>query len=283
MPASSGPTNSGSTSSGPTKSGPTKFGAEGYGVPDDQVEIEQRRLRLLGEARDPWTFATLDRIGVAPGCSCLEIGAGAGTVTAFLAERVGPNGRVVATDIDTRFHAAPPSNVTLLQHDIVNDAPPGRDFDLVHARAVLQHLPEREAVLDTLIALLRPGGTLLVEEGDFTVFDRQPLPEPYGTVHRTMNDPAFTPWREPNFGTRLVSLLTALGLTDIDVTGQSWAMRPGTAAGDWWFLGVERALPILEAAGLVDAATLAATRETIADPTFVMLSPLSLAVSARKP
>jgi hypothetical protein len=34
---------------------------------------------------------------------------------------------------------------------------------------------------------------------------------------------------------------------------------------------------------LVDAATMAATRATIADPNFVMLSPLSLAVSARKP
>jgi hypothetical protein len=34
---------------------------------------------------------------------------------------------------------------------------------------------------------------------------------------------------------------------------------------------------------LVDAATMAATRATIADPHFVMLSPLSLAVSARKP
>lgn len=260
---------------------PTRSGADGYGVPDDQVEIEQRRLRLLGEARDPWTFATLDRVGVGEGWSCLEIGAGAGTVTAFLAERVGSRGRVVATDIDTRFHADPPPNVTLRRHDIVNDEPPGHEFDLVHARAVLQHIPEREAVLDGLVAMLRPGGRLLVEESDFRAFADQPLPEPYGTVHRTMNDPAFTPWRDANFGTRLPSLLSARDLANVDVTGQAWAMRPGEAAGDWWFLAVERTLPRLEAAGVVDEPTAAAVRETINDPTFVMISPLSLAVSAR--
>jgi SAM-dependent methyltransferase len=254
-----------------------------YSVPDDQVELEQRRLRLLGVARDPWTFATLDRGGVAAGDVCLEVGAGAGTVTAFLAERVGAAGSVLATDIDIQFHAEPAANVTLLQHDIVNEALPRADFDLVHARAVLQHIPEREAVVDTLIAALRPGGTLVIEESDFRAFEAQPLPEPYETVHRLMNDPAFTPWREPNFGTRLPSLLAARGLVDIEVTGQSWAMRPGEAAGDWWFLAVERVLPTLLAAGMIDDAAMDAVREITTDSGFVMLSPLSLAVSARVP
>jgi SAM-dependent methyltransferase len=256
---------------------------ERYGVRDDQVEIEQRRLRLLGEARDPWTFATLEAIGIESGWTCLELGAGAGTVTAFLAERVGPTGHVVATDIDTRFHGEPAANVTLLQHDIVNDLPPDGAFDLVHARAVLQHIPEREAVVDTLIGLVRSGGHVLIEESDFSAFLAQPLPEPYGTVHRTMNDPSFSPWREPNFGTRLPALLRDRGLVDIDITGQSWAMRPGEPAGDWWFLGVERALPILEDAGLIDAVAANATRAFIRDPMSVLLSPLSLAVRARKP
>jgi len=252
----------------------------GYGVPDDQVEIEQRRLRLLGETRDPWTFATLDRAGLREGWRCLEVGAGAGTVTRHLAERVGTSGHVLATDIDTRFHGEPPPNATLLQHDIVHDALPGRDFDLVHARAVLQHIPEREVVLDRLISMLRPGGVLVVEESDFRAFAEQPLPEPYGTVHRAMNDPAFTPWREPNFGTRLPSLLAARGVGSIRIDGQAWSMRPGEPAGDWWFLAVERTLPALLAAGVIDDDAAAKVRATIGDPSFTILSPLSLAVSA---
>lgn len=257
--------------------------ADRYGVPDEQVEIEQRRLRLLGEARDPWSFATLERAGLREGWRCLEVGAGAGSVTAFLAERVGPSGVVVATDIDIRFHAPPGPNVTLVQHDIVNEALSEGDFDLVHARAVLQHIPEREAVLDTLIGALRPGGVLVVEESDFRAFEAQPLPEPYATVHRLMNDPSFSPWREPNFGGRLPALLAERGLVDIDVTGQSWAMRPGQAAGDWWFLAVERVLPQLLDAGLLDAPAVDAVRATTTDPSLVMLSPLSLAISARVP
>jgi len=254
-----------------------------YAVPDDQAELEQTRLRLLGATRDPRTFAVFARAGVGPGWHCLEVGAGAGTVTAWLAAKVGSRGSVLATDIETRFHAEPPGNVTLLRHDIVNEPLPRGDFDLVHARAVLQHIPEREVVLDTLLAAARPGGTLVVEESDFRAFEAQPLPEPYATVHQIMSSTEFTPWREPHFGSRLVSLLRARGLDDIDVTGDSWAMRPGEPAGDWWFLAVERTLPTLQRAGLLDQDQVDSVRRIIADPGLVMLSPLSLAIVVRTP
>jgi SAM-dependent methyltransferase len=190
---------------------------------------------------------------------------------------------VLATDIDTRFHAEPAANVTLLRHDIVREPLPRRGFDLVHARAVLQHLPEREAVLDTLVAAVRPGGALVIEESDFRAFEAQPLPEPYAIVHRLMNSPELTPWREPHFGSRLVALLHERGIDAIDVAGDSWAMRPGEPGGDWWFLAVERVLPQLQRAGLLDDAQVAAVRATITDPRLVLLSPLSLAVSGRVP
>ncbi len=257
--------------------------ADRYEVSDDETEIEQRRLRLLAEARDPWTRATIDSLGTAVGWRCLEIGAGAGSISNYLGERVGPHGSVVATDIDTRFHEPPIANVTLLHHDVVRDPAPGRDFDVIHARAVLQHLPERETVLARLIEWLRPGGWLLIEETDVRAFVEQPLPEPYGTVHRLMNDPAFTPWREPNFGTRLAALLGDRGLVDIDVEGQAWAMRPGEPGGDWWFLAVQRTLPRLLAAGVIDDVAAASVRDTIADPSLVIVSPLSLAIRARRP
>jgi SAM-dependent methyltransferase len=175
---------------------------------------------------------------------------------------------------------APP--VELIVHDIVHDPLPRGDFDLVHARAVLQHVPERDDVVATLLGAARPGGALLLEEGDFRGFVEQPLPEPYGTVHRLMNDPAFTPWREPSFGTRLPALLRDLGAVDIDVHGDAWAMRPGTAAGDWWFLAVAETLPKLVDAGVLDAAGADAVQATITDPDLVIVSPVSLAISARR-
>ncbi len=256
---------------------------ERYAVPVDDLELERVRLALLGATRDPHTFAALDRVGIGPGWHCLEVGAGAGTVTAWLADRVGTTGLVVATDLDLSNHAPPAANVTLLQHDIVHDPIPAAPFDLVHARAVLQHIPEREAVLDTLVAAVRAGGILVIEESDFRAFVAQPLPEPYASVHALMNSTEFTPWREPDFGTRLVSLLTERGLAAVDVVGDSWAMRPGDPGGDWWFLAVERALRSLVGAGVVDDAAAAEVRATIVDPDFVMLGPLSLTVTARRP
>jgi 2-polyprenyl-3-methyl-5-hydroxy-6-metoxy-1,4-benzoquinol methylase len=42
-----------------------------------------------------------------------------------------------------------------------------RSFDLVHTRWVLHHLPHPERVISRLQAALRPGGWILIEEGDF--------------------------------------------------------------------------------------------------------------------
>ncbi|HZM84459.1 MAG TPA: class I SAM-dependent methyltransferase [Candidatus Limnocylindrales bacterium] len=43
-------------------------------------------------------------------------------------------------------------------------------FDVIHARAVLTHLPERDEVLARLVAALRPGGWLLIEDVDIELF-----------------------------------------------------------------------------------------------------------------
>lgn len=126
-----------------------------------------RRLLLLAHSEDPGTIACLERIGVASWWACLEVGAGAGTIAQWLAGRVGSGGRIVATDIAITMLeplAAPP--LEILQHDVVRDELETDDFDLVHARQVLMHLPEREAVLARLAAAVKPAGWLLVEDTD---------------------------------------------------------------------------------------------------------------------
>jgi len=52
------------------------------------------------------------------------------------------------------------------RHDVARDPPPDELFDLVHARLVLVHLPERERALQSMISVLRPGGWLLIEDAD---------------------------------------------------------------------------------------------------------------------
>ncbi|WP_083733932.1 class I SAM-dependent methyltransferase [Actinomadura sp. CNU-125] len=109
------------------------------------------------------TVRSLARTGVGPGRRCLEVGAGNGTVAAWLERRVGPAGRVVATDLRPVADAAGPP---VVRHDIVRDPLPEAEFDLVHARLVLRLLPERDAVLGRLVRALKPGGVLQLDEFD---------------------------------------------------------------------------------------------------------------------
>jgi SAM-dependent methyltransferase len=134
---------------------------------DNRVIEAGERIAALSALFDPITFRHVDALGVARGWRCWEVGAGGPTVPRGLAARVGPEGRVLATDIDLAWaQAAAGGPIEVRRHDVAGDAPPDELFDLVHARLVLVHLPERERALRSMIGALRPGGWLLVEDAD---------------------------------------------------------------------------------------------------------------------
>lgn len=256
---------------------------QSYGTRDDQVDIERVRLSMLAEARDPKTCALLTQVGIAEGMHCLEVGAGAGTVSAWMAAQVGERGRVMCTDIDLQFLDEMPSNVIVRQHDVATDPLPQEHFDIVHARAVLQHVPTRDEVVAKLVDALKPGGWLVIEDGTFLGFGQQALPEPYQTIHKIMAEGSLDEWRDPNFGLRALDLMRAVGLVELDVQGDVWAMRPHDASGEWWFLALERAMPIMVGAGVVTEADGKIALEQVRSGGFVMLSPTSIATLGRKP
>lgn len=139
----------------------------GLGLANAQTD-EERRLAAAEELFDQTTFRHLDALGITPGMRCLEVGAGTGSVGRFLADRVG-DGRVVITDIDvTQLRGCDEPNIEVREHDIRTDPLEEGHFDLVHARLLLEHLPERLAVLDKLVASLRPGGWLVIEDVDMS-------------------------------------------------------------------------------------------------------------------
>ena len=137
---------------------------------DNASAAAEERLSRLEDVLDPGTWRALEATGVGPGWHCLEVGAGAGSIAIWLATRVGGDGRVVATDIDPRYiepldDALP--NLEVRRHDITVDPLPESSFHLVHARLVLEHLPEREIALQRMANALRPGGWLVIESIDF--------------------------------------------------------------------------------------------------------------------
>ncbi|MFC9847038.1 class I SAM-dependent methyltransferase [Streptomyces sp. NPDC060223] len=143
-------------------------GTSGYAF-DNTSEHAGGRFDALETCYDPVTFARLTELGVGPGMRCLEVGGGGGSVAGWLADRVGPTGSVLVTDIEPRWMDGLPErgNLHVLRHDISTDELPEEEFDLIHARLVLLHVPERMAALDRLVRALRPGGSLVLDEFDF--------------------------------------------------------------------------------------------------------------------
>ncbi|WP_018682652.1 class I SAM-dependent methyltransferase [Actinokineospora enzanensis] len=183
---------------------------------------------------DPDSHAVLAAAGVAPGWRCWEIGGGDGGIARWLADRVGTDGSVLVTDIDTRWMAGSDHPaLTVRKHDVVQDELPGADFDLIHARLVLIHLPLRRAVLDRLISCLKPGGRLVLEEFDL----EHPLtPLAADARHRASFDAVHLPFlralraREVgvDWATSLPEEFAARDLRDIDVRTHTVLWRGGS-------------------------------------------------------
>jgi SAM-dependent methyltransferase len=144
-------------------------------------------------------------------------------VVQWLAEQVGPRGHVLATDIDLTWvePSSAVADVEVRTHDVALDPPPEGVFDLVHARLVLVHLPERDRALAHMVSVLRPGGWLLVEDAD-------PALQPLSCVEELGAEQALANRLRSGFrtlmagrmvdlayGRTLPRLLRAAGLTDV--------------------------------------------------------------------
>ena len=134
---------------------------------DNADEYAKNRYRELSALYDTQTVRHLERIGIEKGWHCLEVGGGGGSITTWLCKRVGDQGRVLATDIEPRFlRTLPFDNLEVRQHDIRVEGLPEYQFDLAHVRLVLMHLPGRELALQRILASLKPGGWIVLEEFD---------------------------------------------------------------------------------------------------------------------
>jgi len=156
----------------------TRSDCSGY-LLDNGAREAPARFAVLSALFDPGSIRHLEACGVGRGWHCLEIGGGGGSIASWLADRVGPTGRVLATDIDPRFlEPIKLPNLEVRRHNIAIDPLPEAAFDLVHARLVLMHLPERERALARMISALKPGGWLVDEEYDSCSMPPDPAVSP---------------------------------------------------------------------------------------------------------
>jgi SAM-dependent methyltransferase len=247
---------------------------------------ERARLAAAEELLDPGTIVHLERLAVAPGARCLEVGAGGGSIAAWLAARVGPGGHVVATDINTQFlELLDRRNVDVRRQDIVNDDLEEGAFDLVHTRLVLEHLPARDAALAKLARALAPGGAILVEALDYVC--GIPVTEYGGAEHERTQNVRLREFSkaglDPLFGRRLPALLRANGLLEVGNEGRTWVIEGGSPGARWFKLSMEHVRARLAGPGKLEDPEIDRMLALFDDPEWVAMSPLVLAAWGRAP
>lgn len=232
------------------------------------TEAERERLASLELAYDQGTFDTLSRVAIKAHWHCLELGAGAGSVARWMAAQV-PDGMVTATDIDTRYLTdVQTCNLQVRQHDVVAEEFPDATFDLIHARLLLSHLPDKPRILGKLLQWLKPGGVLVAEGMCW-----YPVNASENDVYRTgMNayDQATVKLvgTDSMFMQRLPMLMGEVGYVDVRVDLHGHVVQGGTPVADMWRRTVAMSRTRAVEAGLATDADYDAFEELMHDPTF---------------
>jgi ubiquinone/menaquinone biosynthesis C-methylase UbiE len=253
----------------------------------DSVSNAAARFAALSAIFDTGTRRHLLDRGLAPGWHCLEVGGGGGSIARWLSERVGDAGRVLVTDINIRFlEALKIPRLEVLRHDITRDPLPEGAFDLVHTRMVLIHLPERDEVLQRLVAALKPGGWLVCEEFDSGSSPPDPAVSPGEIVFKTheamrrLND---TRGVDRRYGRLLFARFRALGLASQGAEAYMSMVQPGSQIATLLRASYERRRGAMIDAGYITDEEFDRDLARMDADDFMMPSPIMWTAWGRRP
>ncbi len=253
---------------------------------DNAGEQTPDRFRGLEALYDDQTQRHIEARGIDVGWACLEVGGGSGSVAHWLSGRVGPTGRVLVTDIDPRHLASlAVGNVSVAKHDIGNDALEPGAFDFIHTRLVLVHVPQREQAIRNMIAALKPGGWLVLEE-----FDAQsmlPNPQRFGEHYlKTMQafqHATILKGVDTAFGRKLPRLLQRFGLNEVGAEGRTVMSGGGSPGALVMRANFDQIKADILATGIVTEREFEMEAERMEDPAVIWPMPVMWSVWGRRP
>jgi len=256
-------------------------------------EAAVRRLNTLHAIYGPAGKRVLVQAGLAPGMRVADFGCGVGAVTQVLAEMVGPTGHVTGVDVSSdqlkqaerRCRDAGLHNVSFVESSATRTELPRASFDLVYCRFLLLHLTDPPACIREMRAILKPGGMLVVEDGDLTAAHSVP-PSSIDSFAKLFAGLGPTRGLDYSMSRNLYHLVRDAGFPIVDVE----IHQPAVARGPHRFLlkwSIEEAGPGCVEAGLLTTdelnQTLADMQRDTEDERFLILMPPMSLVWARKP
>lgn len=220
-------------STGPADTGASQDASAAY--PLGSSETERARLVRQADALAPESRILLDRVGLRPGQSAVDLGCGPRGVLELLAARVSPGGRVVGVDAD-QAHVAMAAGfavdrgldgVEVMAADARSTGLPSGSFDLVHTRTLLVNVPRPAEVAAEMARLARPGGQVASLEPDAEYQLCYP-PDPAFTRICEIFPVVFTrTGADPHIGRRVPELFRLAGLQDVEADARVRVYPPG--------------------------------------------------------
>lgn len=255
-------------------------------------EIE--RLERQSDALAADAAIMLERIGVAPGWRCIDLGCGPGGIAELLSARVGATGRVTGLDADAAFldhararaRARDLANVDYVQGDAYRTELASASFDLVHTRFVASTAGEPERLLAEAIRLARRGGIVALQEPDIDGLNCYPPHPAWRRLRQALDDVFRAVGANVRLAQDLYRMLRHAGLADVQYRPFLAGFRTGDAMAGYLPATVESVRATLIERRLIHAdeldAALAACRAHLADPGTVWTYPIVAQVWGRK-
>lgn len=189
----------------------------------DEPAIERLAIRLESRAQDN-VFARLlnkyvARLAMPPFAKLLEVGCGTGAVLRSILQRSDFKGRAVGIDqcgffIDVANKFAQSEGIDTRLNFQVGDAHcldfPSATFDIVIAHTLISHVTEPLMALSEMARLVRPGGTVVIFDGDYASLTYAYPDHSFG--HRMDVALASSTFNNPRIMRDLPRLLPELGL-----------------------------------------------------------------------
>lgn len=250
------------------------------------------RLNLLHHVYSPAGLQALIQAGLTEEMTVADFGCGTGAMTRTLALRVGPSGTVTGIDVHgPQLEQAKEicareglTNTRFVQADACKTGLNRNSFDLVYCRFLLLHLPDPVACLREMRRVLKPGGMIVVEDGDLASAESVPT-----TALNAFADlfGRLGPIRGVDYSiaNRLCHLVADAGFSEIGMKVHQPAERAG-ASGLLLKWSVQEAGPAFIAAGLITPAqleqTLSDMEMALADPDVLAIAPRMSSIWGRK-